>query len=69
MADAVVSHLKNQNTVSITQFESITGKGAKAEIDGITYFIGNKRLIQENEILIENAVAQKPINGAMKPKQ
>lgn len=59
LADAVVSHLKNQNTVSITQFESITGKGAKAEIDGITYFIGNKRLIQENEILIENAVAQK----------
>lgn len=59
LADAVVSHLKNQNTVSITQFESITGKGAKAEIDGETYFIGNKRLIQENEILIENAVAQK----------
>jgi len=59
LADAVVSHLKNQNTIPISQFESITGKGAKAEIDGITYFIGNKRLIQENEILIENAVAQK----------
>jgi Cu2+-exporting ATPase len=59
LADAVVTHLKNQNTISITQFESITGKGAKAEIDGETYFIGNKRLIQENEILIENAVAQK----------
>lgn len=59
LADAVVTHLKNQNTISITQFESITGKGAKAEIDGEIYFIGNKRLIQENEILIENAVAQK----------
>ena len=59
LADAVVAHFKNQNTVSIAQFESITGKGAKAEIDVETYFIGNKRLIQENEILIENAVAQK----------
>lgn len=59
LADAVVTHLKNQNTVSIKQFESITGKGAKAEIDGEIYFIGNKRLIQENEILIENAVAEK----------
>lgn len=59
LAEAVVTHLKNQNTVSIKQFESITGKGAKAEIDGEIYFIGNKRLIQENEILIENAVAEK----------
>lgn len=59
LADAVVTHLKNQNTISITQFESITGKGAKAEIDGETYFIGNKRLIEENKILIENAVTQK----------
>ncbi len=59
LAEAVVTHLKNQNTISISKFESITGKGAKAEIDGETYFIGNKRLMQENEILIENSVAEK----------
>jgi Cu2+-exporting ATPase len=59
LADAVVTHLKNQNTISITQFESITGKGAKADLDGETYFIGNKRLIRENKILIENSVAEK----------
>ncbi|MBN8703164.1 MAG: copper-translocating P-type ATPase [Bacteroidetes bacterium] len=59
LAEAVVTHLKNQNTISISKFESITGKGAKAEIDGETYFIGNKRLIQENEILIENSVVEK----------
>ena len=59
LADAVVTHLKSQNTISITQFESITGKGAKADLDGETYFIGNKRLIQENKILIENSVAEK----------
>lgn len=59
LAEAVVTHLKNQNAVSISKFESITGKGAKAEIEGEIYFIGNKRLIQENEILIENAVDEK----------
>lgn len=59
LAEAVVTHLKNQNVVSIAQFESITGKGAKAKIDGETYLIGNKRLIQENEILIEKTIAEK----------
>jgi len=59
LAEAVVAHLKNQKAVSISQFESITGKGVKAVIDAETYFIGNKRLIQENEILIENAVTEK----------
>jgi len=59
LAEAVVTHLKNQNTVSISKFESITGKGAKTEIDGETYFIGNKRLIQENEILIDQTVVEK----------
>jgi Cu2+-exporting ATPase len=59
LAEAVVTHLKNQSSVSISKFESITGKGAKAEIDGETYFIGNKKLIQENEILIDKSVAEK----------
>lgn len=59
LADAVVTHLKNKNTISIALFESITGKGAKAEIDGETYFVGNKRLIQENEILIEKTIEEK----------
>lgn len=59
LAEAVVTHLKNQNAISISKFESITGKGAKAEIDGEAYFIGNKKLIQEKEILIENAITAK----------
>lgn len=59
LAEAVVTHLKNQSSVSISKFESITGKGAKAEIAGETYFIGNKKLIQENEILIDQSVAEK----------
>jgi len=59
LAEAVVTHLKDQKTILISHFESITGKGAKANIGGETYFIGNKRLIQENEILIEETIAAK----------
>jgi Cu2+-exporting ATPase len=59
LAEAVVTHLKDQKTVLISDFESITGKGAKANIGGETYFIGNKRLIQENDKLIEETIAAK----------
>jgi Cu2+-exporting ATPase len=59
LAEAVVKYLKNQNTVSISKFESITGKGAKAEIDNETFFIGNQKLMQLNEILIDKTVAEK----------
>lgn len=59
LAEAVVTHLKNQNTVSISKFESITGKGAKAEMDGETYFIGNKTLLDENKILMDKAAIEK----------
>lgn len=59
LAEAVVTHLKNQNIVTLSKFESITGKGAKAKVDGETYFIGNKRLLKENEILIDESVTEK----------
>jgi P-type Cu2+ transporter len=59
LAEGVVTHLRNENAISITQFESVTGKGAKAVIDGKAFFIGNKRLIQENEISIDNEIAEK----------
>lgn len=57
IAEAVVSHLQNHHNITVSMFESITGKGAKALIDGKTYYVGNKMLIQENKILIDNAVS------------
>ncbi len=59
LAEAVVTHLKQQNLTTISSFESITGKGAKAEANGETYFIGNKRLIEENKIAIDASIAEK----------
>jgi Cu2+-exporting ATPase len=33
-------------------FDSITGKGAKADHDNETYYVGNKKLLAENNIAI-----------------
>lgn len=59
LAEAVVTHLRKQSSLTISSFESITGKGAKAEINGSTYFIGNKRLMEENNISIDTIILQK----------
>ncbi|WP_413511701.1 heavy metal translocating P-type ATPase [Myroides odoratus] len=52
LAEAVVKHLKGVAITSIAQFDSITGKGAKADYKTETYYVGNKKLLLENEITI-----------------
>lgn len=52
LAEAVVKHLKGTPSTSITRFDSITGKGAKADYEAQTYYVGNKKLLLENEITI-----------------
>lgn len=59
LAEAVVIHLKSQSTVALSNFESITGKGAKAEFNGEIYFIGNKRLMEENKLSIDPSISDK----------
>lgn len=61
LADAVCQALENQRdkNIHISQFDSLTGRGATASIDNITYFVGNKKLIEENNIpLSEEQVKQ-----------
>jgi P-type Cu2+ transporter len=43
----------------VTDFESITGKGAKARTGGITYFAGNQKLLSENSITVPEQLSQK----------
>ena len=59
LADAVVKHLNQQTKIAISNFESITGKGAKAIFEGETYFIGNKTLLEENGIVFEEPPLKK----------
>lgn len=54
LADAVASNLKMEGITPINdgEFESITGRGVKGRFSGDEYFIGNRRLIDENHIKV-----------------
>ncbi|HFI4796931.1 TPA: heavy metal translocating P-type ATPase [Elizabethkingia anophelis] len=52
LADAVVKHLNEAVTTPLSMFESITGKGAKADHNNETYLVGNKKFLTENNIII-----------------
>ena len=56
LADAVVKHFHDQSTATISEFESITGKGAKAIFEEETYFIGNRLLVDEKGIAIDDTM-------------
>lgn len=58
LAEAVVKHLEGVSVTSISMFDSITGKGAKAEHNNETYFVGNKKLLAENNIIIADQLQQ-----------
>ena len=52
LAEAVVKHLatdeRNGGNIPLSGFDSITGKGAKANYNNETYYVGNKKLLLEN---------------------
>jgi P-type Cu2+ transporter len=58
LADAVVSNLKTEGITPIddSEFESVTGRGVKGRFSGDEYFIGNRRLIDENHIKVSALV-------------
>ena len=56
LAEAVVKNMEGVSSVILSDFDSITGKGAKANYNGETYFVGNKKLLAENTIAIPNSL-------------
>jgi P-type Cu2+ transporter len=54
LAEAVVNYFGDHRTVPVTHFKSITGKGAKATALGKTWFAGNKKLLEDNNILMDD---------------
>jgi P-type Cu2+ transporter len=59
LAEAVVKHLKNDSTSTpLENFQSITARGVKAMKSGATYYVGNRKLIEENKISISQHLAQ-----------
>jgi Cu2+-exporting ATPase len=58
LAQAVVKHLNSSTNSIISNFESITGKGASAQHNGITYYVGNAKLLHEHNIYIPNTLLE-----------
>lgn len=56
LAEAIVKHFGNALPQSITHFESLTGKGAMAKVGDTRYFVGNKKLMKENNIGIDSSL-------------
>ncbi|SMG51117.1 heavy metal translocating P-type ATPase [Sphingobacterium psychroaquaticum] len=54
LAEAVVKHMDGVPPTTLSMFDSITGKGVKAASDGTTYYVGNRKLLQENNITISD---------------
>ncbi|MFI2744492.1 heavy metal translocating P-type ATPase [Zhouia sp. PK063] len=68
LAEAVVKHLDGTAKTALTKFESITGKGAKANYNKETYFVGNKKLLAENNISIPEQLQQQADEWGLQPK-
>jgi len=58
LAEAVVKQLTGVVASSVTDFQSITGKGVKANYNDQTYFVGSKKLVLENKISIDQELQQ-----------
>ena len=58
LAEAIVKHLEGAESVPLSAFASITGKGAKAVHRQETYYAGNKILLAENNIAVANELQQ-----------
>lgn len=61
LAQAVTNALKEkvETGASISNFESLTGQGVKAEANGETYFLGNQKLMNEQGVSIADDFAAK----------
>ena len=58
LAEAVCKHL-HEKALPVEQFESVTGKGIRGQINGKRYQAGNLRLLQEEGITISDALQNK----------
>ncbi|MEO6962038.1 MAG: heavy metal translocating P-type ATPase [Puia sp.] len=54
LAESVIRYLGKTNFLPVSQFVSLTGMGAKAVVDGQTYFVGNASLLKANSISIND---------------
>lgn len=52
LADAVVHYFADVPTLNVERFGSLTGKGIEGTVDGVRYFAGSRRLLDEQGIVV-----------------
>ena len=52
LADAVVHYFADVPTLNVERFGSLTGKGVEGTVDGVHYFAGSRRLLDEQGIVV-----------------
>ncbi|MCQ0112755.1 heavy metal translocating P-type ATPase [Zhouia amylolytica] len=68
LAEAVVKYFGEITSPKLDHFESITGKGVKAEYRNETYLIGNKKLLTENNIIMPSELLKPADNWGKQAK-
>lgn len=60
LAEAVTEYLKQKGIIaaSVNSFESVTGYGVQAQYDGVTYVVGNRKLIEKQSIRLSDQLEQ-----------
>lgn len=59
LAEAIVNHLKNTSVhLTLTDVQSITGKGISGFYNSIRYFAGGAKLLSENNLIIDNGLSR-----------
>lgn len=61
LAEAICKNLAKHNKANVKFFESITGKGAKAQYNEQWYFVGNEQLMHDNAVEIDAEYKQKAL--------
>ncbi len=56
LAEAVVKHFSGLSLLPVNDFTSFTGMGAKAHVNGVIYLVGNRKLLEENSISIDETL-------------
>lgn len=59
LAEAVIKHFDDNNSIALDHFESITGKGVSATVAGKTYLVGNQKLLLERKITLSQMLIEK----------
>lgn len=58
LAEAVTTYLSDQAAVSITGFESLTGRGVTGTYEGERFWVGNRQLLDETKLHLPELLAQ-----------